>query len=73
MRMKRKDRLPRTLLLATALVGAGLYWLIDVFGLDHDELLNFVGLSLLLVAAMVGLALVGVLVLRVIRRFFQRD
>jgi hypothetical protein len=72
MRVKRKDRLPRTLLLGALFLAAALYWLIDVFGLDRAELLSFVGLSVLLVAAMVALALLGVLVLRLIRRLFRR-
>jgi hypothetical protein len=73
MRVKRKDRLPRTVLLGALLVGAAIYWLADVFEIDRAELLDLLSLSLILVGSMAALGVVGAVVLMTIRKLLSRN
>ena len=58
-------RLPHTILLGTAAVVFALWWLVREFELDVDELLGFLGVSLMFVlgAALLGMFGFGVLLL----------
>jgi hypothetical protein len=64
-------RLTRTIVLGAIVVFLAIYWLADQMGLDRNELLGYALTSLLLVGLLVVLALVGVVVLRLIRRFLR--
>jgi hypothetical protein len=48
-----------------------LYWLADQMGLDRNELLGYALTSLMLVGVLVLFALIGVVVIRVIRRLMR--
>jgi uncharacterized membrane protein len=64
-------RLTRTILLGAVTVFLAIYWLSDQMGLDRDELLGYALTSLLLVGAVVVLALLGALLIRLIKRLLR--
>jgi len=64
-------RLTRTILLGAIAVFLAIYWLAGEMGMDRGELLGYALTSLLLVGVLVLLALVGVVVLRLVRRLFR--
>jgi hypothetical protein len=64
-------RLTRTIVLGAIVVFLSIYWLAQEMGMDRSELLGYALTSLLLVGVLVVLALVGVVVVRVIRRLLR--
>ena len=62
------NRLPRTILLGTAAVVFALWWLVREFELDVDELLGFLGVSLMFVLGAALLGMVGFGLLLLLRR-----
>jgi uncharacterized membrane protein len=64
-------RLTRTIVLGAIVVFLAVYWLSDQMGLDRGELLGYALTSLLLVGLLVVLALAGVVVLRLIKRWLR--
>jgi hypothetical protein len=64
-------RLTRTIVLGAIVVFLALYWLADQMGLDRNELLGYALTSLMLVGVLVLFALIGVVVIRVIRRLMR--
>ncbi len=55
----KKDRLPRTIVLGAVAVLLAIIWLSKELGLDRDELLGFLGVSLLFVGVSIGCAVVA--------------
>ncbi|MCZ6852354.1 MAG: hypothetical protein O7G86_00420 [Gammaproteobacteria bacterium] len=55
----KKDRLPRTIVLGAVAVLLAIFWLSKELGLDRDELLGFLGVSLLFVGVSIGCAVVA--------------
>ncbi len=55
----KKDRLPRTIVLGAVAVGFAIIWLSKELGLDRDELLGYLGVSLLFVGVSIGFAVVA--------------
>ena len=70
-RAGKRDRLARTVVLATVAAVFALFWLARELELDRDELLDFLATSLLFVAVLIGFSAVGALVLWLIRRAIQ--
>ncbi len=64
-------RLTRTIVLGALVVLLGIAWLARELELDVDELLGYALTSLLLVGGLVALALLGAIVLRLLRRLFR--
>lgn len=58
----------RAIVLGAVVVVLAIYWLARELGMDRDELLGYAGVSLLLVAVIMVVALVGAGVLRLVRR-----
>ncbi len=53
------DRLPRTIVLGALTVLVAIIWLSKELGMDRDELLGYLGTSLLFVAISIGLGVVA--------------
>ncbi len=71
-RRSTQRRLVRTIVLGAVAVFAGIAWLAMEFGMDRDELIGYALTSLMLVLAMVALALVGVVLIRLVRWLLGR-
>lgn len=61
-------RLLRTVVLGTLALGAGVWYLADMFGVDRAELLGYLGTSALLLLGLILLAAAAVGLLRLLRR-----
>ena len=55
----KRDRLPRTIVLGALTVLVAIIWLSKELGMDRDELLGYLGTSLLFVAMSIALAVVA--------------
>ena len=66
---RRRNRLARTIGLGTVAVTLALAWLVREFQLDVDELLGFLGVSVLFVLGFAACGALGFAVLWLIRRF----
>jgi uncharacterized membrane protein len=64
-------RLTRTIVLGAIVVFLAIYWLADQMGLDRALLQGYALTSLMLVGALVVLALVGAVLMRVIKRLLR--
>jgi hypothetical protein len=62
------SRLLRTVVLGTLALGAGVWYLADMFSVDRAELLGYLGASAMLMLGLMLLAAVTVGVLRLLRR-----
>ena len=71
-RKTRQSRLVRTIALGTVAVAFAIYWLALEYGVDTGELVGFLGLSVLFVALIVGLALFGGFVLWIVKRIASK-
>ena len=71
-RKPRQSRLVRTIALGTVAVAFAIYWLALEYGVDTDELVGFLGLSVLFVGGIVGLALFGGFVLWIVKRIASK-
>ena len=69
----RQSRLVRTIALGTVAVAFAIYWLALEYGVDTDELVGFLGLSVLFVALIVGLALLGGFVLWIVKKYLGSE
>ena len=58
----------RTVVLGTLALGAGVWYLADVFAVDRAELLGYLGVSALLILGLMLLAACAVALLRLLRR-----
>ena len=65
-------RLARTILLGTVAVVLALLWLGKQYGIDPSIMLEYLGVGLLFVAALVAAGLVGALLLGVVRKLTRR-
>ncbi len=61
-------RVLRTVVLGTLALGAGVWYLADMFGVDRAELLGYLGVSAVLLSGLIILAAVTVGLLRLLRR-----
>lgn len=61
-------RLTRTVLLGSVAAAVALYWLARSYGADADELLGYVGISLLFVGCFAVFGVLAGVVLRLLRR-----
>ena len=59
-RRAKKDRLIRTVVLGAITVLLAIVWLARELGMDRDELLGYLGTSLLFIGLTIGLAVVAV-------------
>lgn len=66
----RHRRLTRTIVLGAVAVVAGIAWLARELGMNPDELKAFAITSLWLVMGIIALAVVGAVVLRLLRRLW---
>lgn len=62
------SRVLRTVVLGTLALGAGVWYLTDMFSVDRAELLGYLGASAMLLLGLMLLAAVAVGVLRLLRR-----
>lgn len=60
-------RLLRTVVLGTLALGAGAWYLADMFGVDRAELLGYLGVSVMLMLGLILLAALAVGLLRLLR------
>ncbi len=72
-RKPRQSRLVRTIALGTVAVAFAIYWLALEYGVDTDELVGFLGLSVLFVGGIVGLALFGGFVLWIVKKYLRSE
>ncbi len=68
---QRGGRLARTIVLGALVVFLGIAWLARELELDVDELLDYALTSLLLVGGLVALAILGAVLLRLVRRLLR--
>ena len=64
----RARRVLRSVVLGTLALGAGVWYLADMFGVNRAELLGYLGISALLMLGLILLAAVAVGLLRLLRR-----
>lgn len=69
---RRGNRLARTIVLGTLAVIVSLYWLGESFGVDWTEIRGYLLTSLLFVAVPAVLAVLGALVLLLVKRLRRR-
>jgi len=72
MASSKQARLVRTIILASLLVGAALWYLANVLEADPDELISFAGSSLIMVVSLAGLALLFVALMKGVRYIARR-
>lgn len=65
---RRRGHLARTILLGTVAVAFALFWLARELELDRQELMGFLGTSVLFVGLMVVLGLVGAAAVLILKR-----
>jgi len=64
----KRNRLGRTILLGTVAVAFALFWLARELELDRDELLGYLGTSVLFVGVLIAFAVLGAGVLWLVKR-----
>ena len=64
----RRSRLGRTVVLGAIAAGLGIWWLGRAYGVESSQLLRYLLGSALFVIGLVGLAVVGALLVRAVRR-----
>ena len=68
-RVRSQRRLARTVLLGAVAVGLAIHWLADAYGVDGGSLLSALWMSIGFVALLAGLAVVGGLLLGLVKRW----
>lgn len=61
-------RLVRSVVLGTLALGAGVWYLADMFSVDRSELLGYLGVSAMLIFGLMLLAAFAVVLLRLLKR-----
>lgn len=67
----KRNKLARTVILATLAAAFAVFWLARELELDRDELLGYLVTSLLFVAILIGFSVVGGVALLLIRRLIR--
>ena len=67
----RSNRLARTIVLGAVAVLFAIVWLANELGMDRDELLDYLGTSLLFVGMLIVCALVGAVLVRAVKKLLR--
>jgi len=70
--LRKPSRLGRTILLGTLAVALALVWLARELQLDPDELLGYLGVSVLFIAIPIVLSLLAALAVRLLKRLRRK-